>query len=107
MRLKASHLGVLIIRHEVEVQPALGRPALVKPDELQPGQAIRRRADRELHIGGVDHNPAKSLGPPLPEGRRICRMNDDVLPFQGHQPSLGPSRPVGERPRGLPLQGES
>ena len=86
---QTSHLGVLIIRREVEMQPALRRLALVKPYEVQPRQAIRLGADRELHLRGVHHNPTKSLGPPLPQGRRICRMNNDMLPFQAHPLSVG------------------
>jgi hypothetical protein len=44
MSLKASHLGVLVIRPEVEMRPALGLLALIEPDEFQPRQAIRLRA---------------------------------------------------------------
>jgi hypothetical protein len=36
----------------------------------------------------VDHNPTKSLGPPLPQGHRIYRVNNYLFPFQGHLPSL-------------------
>lgn len=82
------HLGVLIIRPEVEMQSALNLLALIKPDEFQPRQAIRLRADLELLIRGVDHDPPKSLGPPLPQGDRVYRVNNYLLPFQGHQPSL-------------------
>jgi hypothetical protein len=92
MSLKASHLGVLVIRPEVEVQPALSLLALIKPDEVQPRQAIRLRADLELVIRGVDHNPTKGRSPPLPQGRRIYRVNNYLFPFQGHPPSLGPTR---------------
>jgi hypothetical protein len=42
---QTSHLGVLVIRPEVEMQSALGLLALIKPDEVQPRQAIRLRAD--------------------------------------------------------------
>src|SRR5215510_2365281 len=73
MSLEASHFGILVIRPEVEMQPALSLLALIKPDEVQPWQAIRLRADLELLIRGVDHNPAKSHGPPLPQGHRIHR----------------------------------
>ncbi|EKX68603.1 hypothetical protein STRIP9103_09320 [Streptomyces ipomoeae 91-03] len=83
---QTSHLGVLVIRPEVEVQSALGLLALVNPDEVQPWQAIRRRADLELLIGGVDHDPPKSLGPPLPQRHRIYRVNNYLFPFQGHPP---------------------
>ena len=83
-----SHLGLLVIRPEVEMQSALGLPALIKPDEVQPGQAIRLRADLELLSRGMDHNPTKSLGPPLPQGHRIYRVNDYLFPLQGHSPSL-------------------
>ena len=68
---QTSHLGVLVIRPEVEMQAALGLLALLKPDEVQPRQAIRLRADLELVSRGVDDNPPKSLGPPLSQGRRI------------------------------------
>lgn len=85
---QTSHLGVLVIRPEVEMQSALNLLALIKPDEVQPRQAIRFRADLELLIRGVDHDPPKSLGPPLPQGHRIYRVNNYLFPFQGHQPSL-------------------
>ncbi len=39
-RLKASHLGVLVIRPEVEMQAVLNLLALIQPDEVQPWQAI-------------------------------------------------------------------
>ena len=89
MSLKASHLGGLVIRPEVEIQPTFDFLALGDPDEVQPWHAIRLRADLELLIGGVDDHPAKSLGPPLPKARRIHRVNDYLFPFQGHLPSLG------------------
>jgi len=38
-----SHLGVLVTRPEIGMQSALGLLALVKPDEVQPRQAIRLR----------------------------------------------------------------
>lgn len=89
MSLKASHLGVLVIRPEVEMQPVLNRLALSKPNEVQPWQAIRLRADLELIVRGVDHDPTKSCSPPLPEGHRIHRVNKYLFPFQAHPPSLG------------------
>ncbi len=85
---KTSHLGVLVIRPEVEMQSALSLLALIKPDEVQPRQAIRLRADLELLSRGVDHNPTKSLSPPLPQGHRIYRVNNYLFPFQRHPPSL-------------------
>lgn len=85
---QTSHLGVLVIRPEVEMQSALNLLALIKPDEVQPRQAIRLRADLELLIRGVDHNPTKSRSPPLPQGHRIYRVNNYLFPFQGHPPSL-------------------
>jgi hypothetical protein len=85
---QTSHLGVLVIRPEVEMQSALNLLALIKPDEVQPRQAIRLRADLELLIRGVDHNPTKSRSPPLSQGRRIYRVNNYLFPFQGHPPSL-------------------
>jgi hypothetical protein len=96
MSLKASHLGVLIIRPEVEMQPALSLLALIKPNEVQPWQAIRLRADLELLVRGVDHNPAKSRSPPLPQGLRIHRVDKYLFPFQGHSRSLAhrPSRNI-------------
>jgi hypothetical protein len=94
MSLKASHFGVLVIRPEVEVQPALSLLALIKPDEVQPWPAIRLRADLELLVRGVDHNPTKSRSPPLAQGHRIHRVNNYLFPFQGHPPSLG--LPVGD-----------
>ena len=85
---QTSHLGALVIRPEVEVLSALSLLALIKPDEVQPRQATRLRADLELLSRGVDHNPTKSLGPPLPQGHRIYRVNNHLLPFQGHPPNL-------------------
>src|SRR6476620_3022753 len=85
---QTSHLGVLVIRPEVEMQSALSLLALIKPDKVQPRQAIRLRADLELLSRGVDHNPTKSLGPPLPQGHRIYRVNNYLFPFQGHPPNL-------------------
>ena len=98
MSLKASHLGVLVIRPEVEMQPALSLLALIKPDEVQPRQAIRLRADLELLIRGVDYNPTKSRSPPLPQGHRIYRVNNHLFPFQGHPPSLGVGGNCNHRP---------
>lgn len=92
MSSKASHLGGLVIGPEVEMQPTFDFLALCDPDEVQPWQAIRLRANLELLIGGVDHHPAKSLGPPLPQGHRIHRIhrvNDYLFPFQGHLTSPG------------------
>ena len=88
MSQQTSHLGVLVIRPEVEMQSALSLLALIKPDEVQPRQAIRLRADLELLIRGVDHNPTKSRSPPLPQGHRIYRVNNYLFPLQGHPPSL-------------------
>jgi len=85
---QTSHLGVLVIRPEVEMQSTLGVLALVQQDEVQPRQAIRLRADLELLSRGVDDNPTKSLGPPLSQGHRICRVNNYLFPFQGHPPNV-------------------
>ena len=57
---QTSHLGVLVIRPEVEMQSALSLLALIKPDEVQPRQAIQLRADLELLSRRVDHNPQAS-----------------------------------------------
>ena len=91
---QTSNLGVLVIRPEVEMQSALSLLGLVEPDEVQPGQAIRLRADLELLVRGVDHDPPKCLGPPLPQGHRIYRVNNYLFPFQGHQPRLVPVRRI-------------
>ena len=85
---QASHLGVLVVGPEVEMQSALGLLALIKPDEVQPRDAIRPGADLELVSRGVDHNPTKSLSPPLPQGRWIYTVNNNLFPFQGHPPRL-------------------
>ena len=85
---QTGHLGVLIIWPEIEMQSALRRPALINPDEVQPWQAIRLRADLELLIRGVDHNPTKRRSPPLPQRHRIYRVNNHLFPFQGHPPNL-------------------
>jgi hypothetical protein len=87
--LKTSHLGVLVIRPEVEMQAVLNLLALIKSDEVQPWQTIWLRADLELVIRGMDYNPTKSRSPPLPQARRIHRVNKYLFPFQGHLPSLG------------------
>lgn len=73
---ETSHLGGLVVRPEVEVQAALGLPALVEPDELQPWQEIDLRTDLALIRSGADDDPSKSVGPPLPEGDRVCRDTD-------------------------------
>jgi len=85
---ETSHLGVLVVGPEVEMQSALGLLALIKPHEVQPRHAIRPGADLELVSRGVDHNPTKSLGPPLPQGRWIDRVDNYLFPFQGHPPNL-------------------
>lgn len=88
VRHKALHLRGLVLGSEVEMQSALSPSALIKPDEVQPRQAIRLRSDLELLCRGADDNPTKGLGPPLPESRRISRMNNHLLPLQGHPPRL-------------------
>lgn len=88
MGYQTSHLSVLVIRSEVEMQSALSLLALIKPDEVQPRQAIRLRADLELLSRRVDHHPTKSLGPPLPQAHRVDRVNNHLFPFQGHPPNL-------------------
>lgn len=50
MSQQPSHLGVLVIRPEVEMEPALGFLGLVKPDEVQPRKAIRLGPDLELVV---------------------------------------------------------
>jgi len=60
-----SHLGVLVIEPEVEMQTALSFRALIRPDGVpacDPAPAVL-----ELVSRGVDANPTKSLGPPLPK----------------------------------------
>jgi hypothetical protein len=64
---QTSHLSGLVVRPEVEVQAALGVLALVKSNEVQPRQPIGLGADLELVSRGMDHDPTKSLRPPLPE----------------------------------------
>ena len=86
---QTSHLGVLVIRPEIEVQSALGLLGLVESDEVQPRRAIRLRADLELVSRGVDDNPTKRVGPPLPQGRRIHRVDNHLFPIQGHRANLG------------------
>ena|SRR5687768_5612726 len=83
-----SHLGVLVIRPEVEVQSALGLLCLIEPDEIQPRHAIRRRADLELVSRGVDDNPAKGVGPPLTQRRWIQRVDKYLFPLQSHRENL-------------------
>ncbi len=81
---QTSHLSVLVVRPEVEVQAALGVLALIKPNEVQPRQPIGLGADLELVSRGVDHDPTKSLGPPLPEADRVYRVNKYLFPLQRH-----------------------
>lgn len=88
MGYQTSHLSVLVIRPEVEMQSALSLLALIMPDEVQPRQAIRLRADLELLSRRVDHHPTKRLRPPLPQGHRVDRVNNHLFPFQGHPPNL-------------------
>ncbi len=83
--LEACHLGVLVIRSKVEVHSALG---LIERDKVQPRRAIRLRADLELVSGGVDDNPTKIVGPPLPQGRRSRGVHHHLFPFQGHRANL-------------------
>lgn len=83
---QTSHLGVLVIGPEVEMQSALGRLAFIETDEVQPRQAIRLLADLELLSRRVHHNPTKGLGPPLPQDHRLYRVNHYLFPFQGHHP---------------------
>jgi hypothetical protein len=64
---QTSHLSVLVVRPEVEVQAALGVLALIEPNEVQSRHPIGLKADLELVSRGVDHGSAKGLGPPLPE----------------------------------------
>jgi hypothetical protein len=87
-----SHLGVLVIRPEVEVQSALGFLALIEPDEIQPRRAIQSRADLELVSRGVDDNPAKGVGPPLAKGPWIQRVDNYLFPFQSHRANLDPAK---------------
>ena len=100
-----GHLGVLVIGPEVEVQSALGLLGLIEPDEIQPRHAIRRRADLELVSRGVDDNPTKGVGPPLPQGHRIQRVDNYLFPFQSHRANLDLPRlqeqafPLGEAAR--------
>ena len=68
---ETSHLGVLVIGSEVEMESALSLLWLVDPNEVQSREAIRLGADLELVIGGVHDSPTKSLGPPPPQGLRI------------------------------------
>ena len=96
MRDQPRHLGVLVIRPEVEVQSALGLLALIEPDEVQPRRAIRLRADLELVSRGVDDNPTKRVGPPLPQGHRIHRVDNHLFPFQGHRANLDLRRLQGQ-----------
>ena len=88
MRNQPSHLGGLVIRSEVEMQSALSALALIKPHEIESRQPIRLGADLELVGGGVDDDPAKRVGPPLPQGRRIYRMNNYLFPLQRHSPRV-------------------
>src|SRR3954447_16564244 len=83
-----SHLGVLVIRPEVEVQSALGLFGLIEPHEVQPRHTIRLLADLELVSRGVDDNPAERVGPPLAQGHWIHRVDNYLLPIQGHRANL-------------------
>ena len=85
---ESGYLGVLVIGTEVEVQSTLGRLGLVEPDEVQPRHAIGFRPDLELVGRGVDDDPAKRVGPPLPQARWVHRVNKYLFPFQGHRANL-------------------
>lgn len=85
---QTSHLGVLVIRPEVEVQSALGLLVLIEPDKVQPRRAIRLRTDLELVGRGVDDKPTERVGPPLPQGHWIRRVDNYLFPFQGHRANL-------------------
>lgn len=89
---QSSHLRVLVIGPEVEVQSAFGPLALIEPDEVQTRRAIRLRADLELVSRGVDDNPTKRVGPPLTQAHWIHRVDNYLLPFQGHRANLCPPR---------------
>jgi hypothetical protein len=99
---QASHLSVLVIRPEVEVQAALGVLAFIKPNEVQPRQPIGLGADLELISRDVDHDPTKSLGPPLPEADRVYRVNKYLFPLQRHAASVGGRHRAVDRVRHRP-----
>src|SRR5918992_5173319 len=39
----------------------------------------------------VQHDPAQHVCPPPPERNRVLGVDDDLLPFQAHRPTLRPS----------------
>jgi hypothetical protein len=88
VRDQTRHLGILVIRAKVEMESTLGLLALFKPDEVQPRRAFRLRADLELVCRSVDDDPTKRVGPPLPQGHRIRRVDNHLFPFQGHRANL-------------------
>ena len=98
-----SYFGVLVIGPEVEVESALGLLGLIEADEVQSRRAVRLRADLELVSRGVDHDPPQRVGPPLPQGDRVVRVDDDLFPCQAHEANLIPAW-AQMRPRGLSLR---
>src|SRR5690348_12964454 len=92
---ESGHFALLVIRPEVEVQSALALLGLIEPDEVQPRHSIRFRSNLELVCRGVDHDPTKGVGPPLPQAPRIDRVDDYLLPLQSHRANLDRPQPSG------------
>jgi hypothetical protein len=70
---ETSHLGVLVVGPEVEMQSALGRLGLIEADEVQPRDAIGCWADLELVSRGVD-------GPQTPDTAHLLVTRSGLRP---------------------------
>jgi hypothetical protein len=104
-RERSLDLGVSVVRSEVEVEAILRRLRLRDRHEKEPRKPIRGGSDLEL-VGILAHdNPAERVSPPKPEGTRVARVDDRLLPLEAHEPivegscSVCPEAPAA---RGLP-----
>jgi hypothetical protein len=100
---QSSHLGVLVIRPEIEVQSVLGLLGLVEPDELQPRRAIGLRPDLVLVSRGVDDNPSQRVRPPLPQESLDPSSGRSPVPIQDHRANLARPSVAGTFIHELPL----
>ena len=86
-------LGVSIVRSEVEVQAVLRRLRLGDRHEQEPRKSIRGGSDLELVWVVVHDDPAERVSPPEPEGTRVVRIHDGLLPLEAHEPIVEISCP--------------
>ena len=81
---ESLHLGLLIVRSEVGMNPVLPRLLLVSGYEHHSGGGRRNRPDLELLISVDRHDPPQGVAPPLSERPGIQRRDDYLLPHQCH-----------------------